>query len=153
MRVECWCGEYFDTIQDIDKLTFYKVKFPTIKHTPKNEKIIEEVFYYYFCPKCERDVVLIKRKALNALGNRKALIPEKLVGKAASEYLEKTKENRINKTNELRYISKPYSKVIDLSYYKTLNGTTQRPRYLNETGFSGAKVESEVLILDYVRKY
>ena len=147
MQIICWCGEYVDTVKDLHRLSFYKVKNPTLRYTPKNERIVEEYFYSCTCPKCDRDIVLIKRKALNSIGQRKALVPIKLVGLRAIEYLQETEHNRVNKTNELTYMTKPYSKVIDLSYFKTLNGTTQRPRYLNETGFSGAKVESELITI------
>ena len=147
MKVYCWCGEYIDTLKDLHRLSFYKVKTPTIKRTPKGERVIDEFFYSYVCPKCERDVVLIKRKALNSIGERKALIPVKLIGLEAVEYLQETEHNRVNKTNELCYMTKPYSKVIDLSYFKALNDHTQRPRYLNETAFSGDKVVTEPILI------
>lgn len=129
------------------RLSFYKVKQPTQKKTSKNERITEETFYYYICPKCERDVVIIKRKAINGAGNIKLLIPEKLIGKSATEYLEMTKENRINKTNEIRYTQREcYCKGVPMSYFKTMGATTQRPRYINEIGYSGKKIESELKV-------
>lgn len=146
-KIYCDCGRYADTKEDIDKLSFYKIKTPTLRHTEKRERIVEEYFYYWVCPWCEKDIVLIKRKALNALGYKKALIPITLTGIQASEYLARTQENRINKTSELRHCAKSFSNCIDLSYYKTLTGTTQRPRYLNESGFSGNKIENKVIII------
>lgn len=147
MQIHCWCGEYIDTAKDLHRLSFYKVKNPTLRYTPKNERIVEEYFYSFTCQKCDRDIVLIKRKALNSIGQRKALIPVKLVGLRAIEYLQETEHNRVNKTNELCYMTKPYSKVIDLSYFKTINDHTQRPRYLNETAFSGDKVTTEPILI------
>lgn len=130
------------------KINFYKVRIPTLRRTAKNERIIEEMFYYYVCPECGRDVVVIKRKAVNAVGLKKALIPEKLIGEKAAAYLSLTTDNRINKTSELRYnTTETHTKGIPLTYYKTISATVQRPRYLNECGFAGDKVENEVLIL------
>lgn len=146
-KIICSCGRFADTKEDIDKISFYKVKTPTLKHTSRNEKIVEEYFYYFICPWCEKDIVLIKRKAINALGNKKAVLPVTLEGLEAAEYLARTQENRINKTKEISYMTKPFSNCIDLSYYKTINSTTQRPRYLNESGFSGLRVENKVIVI------
>lgn len=147
MKINCSCGRYADTKEDIDKISLYKVKIPTIKHTLKGERIIEELFYLWVCPWCEKSIVLIKRKALNSVGNRKALMPVTLSGLEADEYLARTQENRVNKTETIRFMTKPYSKTIDLVYFKVLTGTTQRPRYLNESGYSGSKITSNVIII------
>lgn len=144
-KITCKCGHYITKNDDLYLLNFYKVKTPTKKRTLKNERIIEETFYYYVCPECERDVVVIKRKAINAAGNIKELIPEKKIGIAATEYLLLTANNRINKTNELRYNDNNiFVRGVPLSYFKTIAAEVQRPRYINEAAYSGKKIESKV---------
>lgn len=144
-KITCKCGHYITKNDDLLKLSLYKVKQPTLRRTQKNERIIEETFYYYICPKCERDVIVIKRKAINGAGNIKALIPEKLIGEKASNYLKMTENNRINKTSELRFTQKEvYCKGVPLSYFKTISATVQRARYINEAAYSGDKIESKV---------
>lgn len=128
------------------KLSYYKVKQPTLRRTAKNERIIDEFFYYYVCPKCERNVIVIKRRAINAAGNIKTLIPEKIIGKRAAEYLVLTEKTRINKTNELRFNENIYVRGVPLSYFKTIGAEAQRPRYINECAYSGAKIESKVKV-------
>lgn len=146
-KITCRCGHYITKNDDLFLLSFYKVRKPTQARTSRNERIIDEVFYSYVCPKCDRDVIVIKRKAINAVGNVKVLIPEKIIGERATEYLEKTKFNRINKTNELTYTNTgKFVKGISMSYFKTINKTHQRPRYLNESGYSGDKVECELKV-------
>ena len=148
-RVTCKCGHYITRNDDLYKLSYYKLRQPVQKRTSKNERIIEETFYYYVCPKCERDVIVIKRKAINAVGNIKILIPEKIIGKKATDYLLLTEKNRINKTNELRYgENNIYVRGVPLSYFKTLGAETQRPRYINEVAYSGSKVESKVKVFN-----
>lgn len=145
----CFCGKYVTRNNDLFRFSYFKVKKPTLKKTDKNERIIEEYFYYYVCPDCSRDVVLIKRTALNGLGLKKSLFPEKLIGIKASEYLEQTKDIRINKTNELKYPlnNSTYVKGIPLSYFKTIDSLHQRPRFLNESAYSGERVNNPINIL------
>lgn len=146
-KITCRCGHYITKNDDLYRLSYYKVKIPTLKRTNHNEKITEETFYCYVCPECDRDVVVIKRKAMNAVGNIKTLMPEKLIGLKAIEYLQLTEKNRINKTNALEYSEfGAYTKGIPLRYFKTLNSTVQRPRYFNEAGFAGEKIESKIKI-------
>ena len=146
-KITCICGHFVTKKDDLSKLNYYRLKKPTLKQTDKNEKIIEESFYYYVCPRCDRDVIVIMRKAINAIGAKKVLIPEKLTGLKAIEYLHQTSDNRINKTNELILTEKNYyTKGIPLSYFKALSATKQRPRYINEAAFSGDEVECELKI-------
>lgn len=147
MKIHCWCGEFVDKDKDLHRLSYYRVKTPTIQYTRKNERIIEEYFYTFVCNKCLRDVVYIVRRARNAIGGRKAVMPEILVGLSAIEYLQKTENNRINKTHELTHNPQPYSRVMDLCFGKTINSTTQRRRFVNETGWDGGKIENEVILI------
>ena len=147
-KITCKCGKYILKNKDLFRVSYYKIKNPTLKMTEKKERIIDEIFFYYVCPVCDREVVLIKRRARNAIGNPKLLLPVKLIGKDALNYLELTKNNRINKTNELTYSDGgKFVKGISMSYFKTINKTHQRPRYLNECAYSGDKVECELKIL------
>lgn len=146
-KITCICGHFVTKKDDLGLLNYYKLKTPTLKRTDKNEKIIEESFYYYVCPKCDRDVIVIMRKAINAIGAKKVLIPEKLTGLKAIEYLQLTADNRINKTNEMQLSDKGYhTKGIPISYFKALSGTEQRPRYINEAGYSGEMIESKITV-------
>lgn len=146
-KITCKCGRYITKEKDLFRVNYYKLKTPLYKKTDDNKRIIDEVFFYYVCPRCDRDVVLIKRKAINNVGNPIALLPIKLIGKEAAEYLIKTQEIRANLTNKLNYTE--YGRFVNcgqISYFKTINDTHQRPRYLNESGFSGEKVESQLKI-------
>ena len=146
-KITCRCGHYITKNDDLYRLSYYKVKMPTKKRTERNERIIEENFYCYVCPECDRDVVLIKRKAINAIGTKKALMPEKLIGLEAIQYLQLTENNRINKTNTLQYVGfKTFGKGLPLSYFKSLSDKSQRPRYINECGYSGDKVECAIKV-------
>ena len=146
-KITCICGHFVTKQNDLSKINFYKLKTPTIKRTDKGEKIIEESFYYYVCPRCDRDVIVIMRKAINAIGAKKLLLPEKITGIKAIEYLQLTADNRLNKTNELQLSDMSYhSKGIPISYFKTLSATEQRPRYINEAAFSGDKIECKITI-------
>ena len=147
-KIYCDCGRYADTNTDIDRISLYKLRQPLIKHTPKGQRIIEEWFYTWVCPWCEKDIVLIKRYALNGINRKKALLPETLTGLDACEYLMRTQDSRVNKTNDILFKIQKYSKIIDLSYYKTISAETQRPRFVNETGFSGNKITSKIVIVE-----
>ena len=146
-KITCKCGRYITKEKDLFRISYYKLKTPLFKKTNDNKRIIDEVFFYYICPQCDRDVVLIKRRAINNAGNVFSLIPTKLIGKDAAEYLMKTKEIRVNLTNKLNYTE--YGRFFNcgqISYFKTINETHQRPRYLNESGYSGEKIESQLKI-------
>lgn len=146
-KITCICGHFITKNDDLCRVNFYKLLKPTLNKTEKGEKVTEESFYYYVCPRCDRDVIVIMRKAINGIGAKKTLIPVKLTGLKAIEYLQLTENNRINKTNEILFSeAKVYSKGIPLSYYKTLSATEQRPRFINEAAYSGEKVTSEVIV-------
>lgn len=146
-KITCSCGHYITKNDNLFLINFYKLKTPLLKRTKKNERIIEETFYYYVCPKCEKDIIVINRKALNALRNIKVLPPEKLMGFRAEKYLKETENNRINKTSELKYNETGvYCKGVPMSYFKTIDGTHQRARYINECGYSGDITESKVIV-------
>lgn len=145
--ITCSCGNFVTRNDDLYKISFYKVKVPTLKKTQKNERVIEESFYCYVCPKCDKDVILIKRKARNNLGHIKALLPVKLIGLKAVEYLQLTENNRINKTSTLQYSDNNiFSKGVPLRYAKSISYNTQRLRYINECGYDGDKIKTEVVI-------
>lgn len=146
-KITCRCGRYVTKDKDLFRISYYKVKTPTEKRTKDNKRIIDEVFFYYVCPRCDRDVVLIKRRAINNAGNAFALLPIKLIGKEAAEYLNVTKDNRVDLTSKLNYTE--YGRFVNcgqISYFKAINETHQRPRYLNESGYSGDKIESKVKV-------
>ena len=146
-KITCKCGRYITKEKDLFRISYYKLRQPLDKRTLDNKKIIDEVFFYYVCPRCDRDVVLIKRRAINNAGNVFSLLPTKLIGKEAAEYLIKTQEIRVNLTNKLNYTE--YGRFVNcgqISYFKAINETHQRPRYLNESGYSGDKIESKVKI-------
>lgn len=146
-KITCRCGRYITKNDDLMRLNYYKVRRPILKRTSKNERIIEETFYHYVCPQCDNDVVVIKRKAVNAVGNKKILLPEKLIGLRAVEYLHMTQNDRIDKTHELRYSQREWScKGVPMSYFKAKSATVQQPRYINEIGNSGKPVTSEIKI-------
>ena len=145
--ITCRCGRTIYKDSDLFRLSCYSLKKPTQIRTGKNEKILEESFLFYICPQCDREVIVIKRKALNAANNKKVLLPVKLTGREALEYLELTKNNRIDKTHELTYCdTSKFVKGLSMSYFKTINKTHQRPRYLNEAGYSGEKVECKLKV-------
>lgn len=146
-KITCKCGRYITKEKDLFRISYYKLRQPLDKRTVDNKRIIDEVFFYYVCPRCDRDVVLIKRRAINNAGNVFSLLPTKLIGKEAAEYLIKTQEIRVNLTNKLNYTE--YGRFVNcgqISYFKAINETHQRPRYLNESGYSGDKIESKVKI-------
>ena len=146
-KITCKCGRYITKEKDLFRISYYKLKQPLEKRTSDNKRIIDEVFFYYVCPRCDRDVVLIKRRAINNAGNVFSLLPTKLIGKEAAEYLIKTQEIRVNLTNKLNYTE--YGRFVNcgqISYFKAINDTHQRPRYLNESGYSGEKIESKIKV-------
>lgn len=146
-KITCKCGRYITKEKDLFRVNYYKLKTPLERRTHDNKRIIDEVFFYYVCPRCDRDVILIKRRAINNAGNVISLIPVKLIGKEAAEYLIKTQEIRVNITNKLNYTE--YGRFVNcgqISYFKTINDTHQRPRYLNESGYSGEKIECKIKV-------
>lgn len=147
-RITCRCGRYITKEDDLYRVSLYKVKSLTEKRTARNERITAEYFFTYVCPRCDREVVYIKRKAINNIGNPKIVLPVLLVGEKAVEYLELTKDNRTNLTNTLNYTE--YGRFVNcgqISYFKAINDTHQRPRYLNESGYSGEKIESKIKVI------
>lgn len=119
---------------------------PVIKtKTDKGDRVIKEEFYYYICPRCDRDVVEIHRYKRNAAGNIAKCEKELLVGEKASDYLILSRETRKYKLIEFR--DKIHSKGIPLRYGKAINDETVRMRYINEAGFDGGKIETKVTIL------
>ena len=148
-KITCGCGHFVTKNDDLYKISYYKVKKPTLFQTEKKERVIEETFYCYVCPECNRDVVVIKRKARNAAGHIKALLPEKLIGLKAVEYLQMTENNRIDKTNTLQYSECGIvTKGIPLRYGKTINHNTQRLRYINECGYDGKRIKTDIKVVN-----
>ena len=146
-KITCKCGRYITKEKDLFRVSYYKLKNPIEKRTKDNKRIIDEVFFFYVCPQCDREIVLIKKRAINNAGNISLLLPVTLIGKPATEYMEATKEIRVNLTNKLNYTE--YGRFVNcgqISYFKTINDTHQRPRYLNESGYSGDKIENKVKI-------
>ena len=150
-KITCRCNRYITKEDDLYRVSYYKLRTPVEKRTSNNERIIDEVFFCYVCPRCDRDVVFIKKRAINSAGNIKAILPVTLIGKDAADYLERTKDIRTNLTNTLHYTE--YGRFVkcgQISYFKAINETHQRPRYLNESGYSGEKIESKVKVLSMV---
>lgn len=148
-KITCRCGHFVTKNDDLYRLSYYKVIYPTLKRTEKGERIIEETFYAYVCPECNSDVVVIKRKARNAAGNIKLLLPVKLTGLFAVEYLQQTENNRLDKTHTLKYDGfEYYGKGIPLSYFKAVDSTHQRRRYINEAEYSGCRLECQLRFIN-----
>lgn len=147
-KITCRCGHYVTKNDDLYRLSYYKVQKPTLSKTQKNERIVAETFYCYVCPECNSDVVVIKRKIRNNSGRISALLPQKLIGLEAVKYLQMTENNRIDKTHSLEFSVGVFTKGEPMTYYKTLSPIHQRPRYINECGYSGKRIENEVKILE-----
>ncbi len=146
-KITCKCGRYITKDKDLFRVSYYKLKNPLSKKTIDNKRIIDEVFFFYVCPQCDREIVYIKKRAINNAGNISLLLPVTLIGKPATEYMEATKEIRVNLTNKLNYTE--YGRFVNcgqISYFKTINDTHQRPRYLNESGYSGEKIENKIKV-------
>ena len=146
-KITCTCGRYITKNDNLHLLSCYKVQIPTLKKASDGSRVIEEYFYTYICPQCNRDVVVIRRTARKATGKIQTLKPCKLIGESACAYLELTANNRINKTNTLCYSDYGNSvKGMPLRYAKTINSNTQRLRYINECAYDGDRIKTEVLI-------
>lgn len=145
MKIQCICGEYVNTDSDFYKITKYENR-PVMKHKAFNgQRITREIVFSYVCPKCERQIVDIHRYGINALGNSKKLEYQQLRGADAEEYLKATywcrKERKI-----MPKVSAYTGKGIPIAYFKSIDSTHQRRRYINEAAYDGAKIESKVKI-------
>ncbi len=144
MKIACKCGEFLNTDIDFFRITKYENR-PILKRKSfNNKKITREIIFSFICPKCEKQIVDIHRYSTNALGNQIKIEYEQLRGIEAEKYLEFSKNNRKEKDIILK-IPK-YTKGVPLSYFKSINEKTQRPRFLNEVCYSGNKVVNEIKV-------
>lgn len=145
MKIQCNCGEYVNTDNDFYKITKYENR-PVIKRKSfNNQRITREIVFSYICPKCGKQIVDIHRYGINALGASKKLEYQQLRGLDAEEYLKASYYNR--KEREIMPKVPVYSgKGIPVSYFRSVDSTHQRRRYINEAAYDGAKIESKVKV-------
>ncbi|MBS4760888.1 MAG: hypothetical protein KHX03_09355 [Clostridium sp.] len=110
----------------------YVLKKPT-KDFVKSKRIFKEVVYSLFCKKNDCSKIEIhrffKQKEEFVLAQREALKGEK-----ARKYLERTKNMRIKQPQCCPLRPVAYSKKIPWVYGKSIDGHTQIPRYMDESG-------------------
>lgn len=144
-KITCKCLYFVDVENPKYNVVKYENKPSLKKYTDKGERVFREIFYYYICPRCNRDVVEIHRWTINAAGNESKREKELLIGEKASKYLVESSNSRRNKM--INYRNFIYSKGIPLRYGKALNDETVRLRYINETAYDGDKIETKVKVL------
>lgn len=144
MKITCSCQHYVNTDDTSYNITKYENKPVLKRHSNNGEYIVKEVFYYYVCPRCDKEVVEIHRFKRNAIGNLARVEREQLFGLKAANYLIQTQETR--KQRLIEFKEHIHSKGIPLRYGKCINDETVRLRYINECGFDGDKIESKVKI-------
>lgn len=109
------------------------------KKTVKNERVRHEHIDSIVCKKCGALVIQINRYS-NFHGFKKLIEKERLTGKNAFDFLEKTKKTRVHVKNPYPIQNAPYAKNIDFVYGKVTSPITQRKRYLNEQGWADGEV-------------
>lgn len=144
MKLTCNCTNYIDTDEQSELVTKYENNPVIKKISNTGDKIIQEVFYYYICPKCCRDVIEIHRYKKNGIGKKAKVEKEILVGYKATNYLIQSRYCR--KEKRIQFKEYIYSKGIPLRYGKAINSETIRMRYINEACFDGNKIVSKVKI-------
>lgn len=140
MKINC-CGVCYSTS---DIKTYWCIEKDIIKQFLKpiinNTKVIKEVVYTLLCTKNGCTKVEILR-----YGNNKQLLQrETLSGQSALNFLSKTEKVRIRQNQVVPIKEIKQSKTIPFVYGKTITSTTQRPRYINEAGFSGNIIKSNL---------
>lgn len=143
-KITCKCGHYAIVEEPKYNVVKYENKPVLKKRTDKGERISREIFYFYVCPRCDRDVVEIHRWAINAAGNEAKREKELLIGEKATNYLITSRENRKQKLIDIRQAI--YTKGIPLRYGKAINDETVRLRYINEAAFDGEKIECKIKV-------
>lgn len=109
------------------------------KKTIKNLKVIKETVDILTCKKNGCTKIQISRYG-HVKGKIKRIDLEERKGKWAFEYLEETSSFRIRQKTRVPLVNIPQSSRNDFVYGKTINGTTQRVRYLNEQGWASAEI-------------
>lgn len=143
-KITCKCLHYVEVENPKYNVVKYINKPVLKKRTDKGERVTREEFYFYVCPRCDRDVVEIHRWAINAAGNEAKREKELLIGEKATNYLIESRENRKHKLIDIREAI--HSKGIPLRYGKAINDETVRLRYINEACYDGEKIECKVKI-------
>lgn len=123
-----------DTYLNIER---YRTKKP-IKNMVGNKKVHHEDVYFLFCKKNDCIKAYIYRYSTQT-SSKKALLEEEIINKrkAALQFKQEQFKN-------LEYVSiptpliklAPQSKTIPFVYGKVEDGTSQRRRYINETGYA-----------------
>ena len=122
------------------------INSPVQKKYVEKEKVAKEVVDTLVCKKCGAQVVIINRysKLKNSF---KLLEKERLSGKKAKEYLNKTINVRKRQKMSCPIKKVPYAKHIDLCYGKAINDTTQRARYVNDLGWGTKETYSSPITI------
>lgn len=124
----------------------YLIKEPIIKSV-KNKRIIKEIIDVLTCKKNGCVKIQISRYA-RIQGVTKRIELEEIKGKKAQEYLEKTSKIRVKQPPVIPTVNIPKSTRNDFVYGKTIDGETQRKRYVNEQGWASNEViKSKVKII------
>ncbi len=133
MKFFC-CGVVYSTD---DPETFWCIEKYNLKTPEKafveNKKVFKEVVYSLFCKKNDCTKIEIQRFVKQ---NGQIILAEKqqLSGKKARNYLERTKSVRIKQPQCCPLKSVAYAKKIPWVYGKSIDGQTQIPRYMDESG-------------------
>ena len=117
------------------------------KKLVNNRRVVKEVVDVLTCKKNGCVKIQISRYG-QVKGIKKRLELEELKGKMAQEYLELTSKIRIKQPVKVPAVNIPITSRNDFVYGKTIDGFTQRIRYLNEQGWaSNEKIISKVKVM------
>jgi len=138
MKFYC-CGVRYSTNDPETYLNIEKYRTKKlIKNKVGNKKVNHEDIYFVHCKKNDCIKTYIKRYSTNT-SITKGLLEEEILSKRKASLMFKAAQFK-----NLDYISiptpviklAPQSKTIPFVYGKTEDATTQRRRYINETGYA-----------------
>ena len=137
------CGIIYDkkNINTYWCIETYKLIKPYISNV-KMQKVIMENCEVFVCKKCGSTKVLVNRYGKN----KRLLEHKRLKGIEAIDYLTATSELRILQPRKIPCKNIPYSKTLPFVYGKVTGKNTQRPRYINESGWSGDSIDAKLTV-------
>lgn len=145
--LEC-CGKFYSTADVENRIDCFISDRFFKKFTIGKREIKKEILLVSYCVNCKHYVLkylwYIKKQA----GFFDYVESKVIRGKLADKIFEERQENLKfyplpkNKLPKLDFLKQ--SKTVPWIYYKSLNGETQVPRYIDETGNAGRKIFSPV---------
>lgn len=148
MKMFC-CGVCYNTadIETYWRISKFKLKKPT-REKIGDSKVVKEFAYVLECKEgCTKVNIVRQIQLFDGKNTRfKTVDKKELSGKTAYKYLQETENIRVLMPSKPPIKPIKYRKTIPFVYGKTIDGFTQRGRYISEEDWATDKIfESKII--------